>query len=218
MKDLFEAIGNLLVEFTWKRFFGFLLLAIVLFALLIGYERYTNTMYLGRIEKSTSILKTLKEIDQISLGKDKELLQSYNYLKSQLYVATNQNNKDLIPKNWYSRILVPEAKWKFLTGGMIWWLFSGIALIDVYRKKNSGSAITLFVPLALISAVIGALLPNFDDLMVNYLLYPLINMLGLIAFILVALWIDDINKRVKALPTSTSDSAVTTSEAEKTEG
>ena len=27
MKDLFEAIGNLLIEFTWRRFVGFVLKA-----------------------------------------------------------------------------------------------------------------------------------------------------------------------------------------------
>lgn len=215
MKDLFEAIGNLLVEFTWKRFFGFLVLTVILISLLIGYEKYTNSMYLGRIEKSASILKTLKEIDQISLGKDKELLQSYNYLKSQLYEATNQNRKELLPKIWLNKIFVPEAKWKFLCGGAFWWLFSLIALIDVYRKKPSGSAVTAFLILGFISAVIGALLPNFDDLVINYLLYPAANAGVLLILVFVAIWIDDINKRIKSLQPNTPNPDVTSSEAKK---
>ena len=200
MKDLFEAIGNLLLEFTWRRFIGFALIIILLLVSLLAYEKYTNSLQLGRIERSAAILKQLQEIESKNL-KDPILKKLQADITTELAAASKPLRVNLQLPQVMDNFRAPEAKWKFLAGGALWWLFSLIAAVQIHKKSdnNAPEAFAGMVPTGFICGLIGVIFPTYEEPVLNFLVYPLASFIVSLSIIGVFAYATEFRKKMREI-------------------
>ena len=58
-----KEIVEVVTEFTWRKFFALLVVLAILVVFFSGYERYTSSFRLSRLQKSAELIAKLQEID-----------------------------------------------------------------------------------------------------------------------------------------------------------
>lgn len=194
MSDLFEVIADLLIKFTWKRLFGLCIFCLLIAASFLCYELYTNSMRLARIEKSTKILETLQKIETDGLEGNSHLAKIHKNLTEEMIKASTPQKINISMPESLRRFSEKEAKWKFIMGALIWWILSLRAIYDIYKHDpNAVPALSFCFCISVSVGFIGVLIPTYEHTAWNYIFYPIINFVGLIALIFVA---DDFRKRI----------------------
>jgi hypothetical protein len=183
MKELFEVVGELLSNFTWKRFFAFVISAVILVAFFVTYERYTNSFALSRIGKQAEILRTLQLIQKEGIPKDSELETIYERLLADLADASSRV-PSAVPQPRLPQPGTLQAKWKFLAGASYWWLLAVIGLWELYRgTRHARGVMTFFFFAGAFFGLVGMLVPSFNWVF-NYVAYPILGPVLLLAVFL----------------------------------
>jgi len=175
---LFEALGQLISDFSWRRAGSALLVLVVILLGFVIYESYTAAFRLGRIERTARILSSLAELEESQgLRQDESLSQVYTELTRRLEaLAAGTTSGTGIPSH-LARILAAFAPW-FLVGlGFLWQRSRG----DKSAGKALGGVVVMSVPFV----IGGALLPQMPNGIINYLAYPWGSFLFFIVVILV---------------------------------
>jgi hypothetical protein len=152
-------------------------------------------MRLTRIEKSTKILETLQKIESDGLGKNSPLSKIYKNLTDELANASTPQKINISMPEIFKNFSNKDAIWKFLFGGLIWLILFTRAIYDIYKHDpNAVQASWFCLLMSILFGVIGVLIPTYEHMTWNYIFYPILNSLGLMALIL---FTDDFWKRIK---------------------
>lgn len=134
MKDWAPELIKLSMEMTWRkllRLLGALLLIILGF---LCFERYTSSFELARLQKASTLLVTLSQLNAGPTNGSKELAQAQAHLEQQALKAIEQRplSLDFIPtKVTFS----PDLLWKFVFGSTLW-LLACLTQIRMLQTKE----------------------------------------------------------------------------------
>jgi hypothetical protein len=173
MKDFFEAIAHLFVDFSWKRLLALLLVIGLIGLAALGYERYTSSFRLERIRRTAEVLTALKALDSSSYRTSRDLGATYAILAAELRASAQAQR--MMPDVPYLRrqLESPEAWWRFLAGSVLWLILACFALNDVLKEhREASAALAVTLVLALISGAVSAIVP-VDAWWAKYLVVPL---------------------------------------------
>lgn len=168
MQDFLEALAKLITEFSWKRFFGLLLLVIIVMLGLSLYERFTSSFRLNRLQKEAEILATLQEIEKKGPMADSKLNNTFSQISQELQEASTYRPLTL------KFAISATPFWKFIAGASIWLIFSVLTFIDALktRKHDDWSVCGFTLVLAVIFGMVGVAIPDQRQVWINYILYP----------------------------------------------
>jgi len=137
-----------------------ILITIIVFGLtlLVGYERYTATFRLGRLQKESDLLARLQEIQMRSTN-----AMTPELIRIQAVLLTNAART--IGERPISLEFVPtkltfsfDSLWKCFWGGSLWLAFA-ILWLPKSKSKEGREQIKGFFVLAVISGIIGLFVP-----------------------------------------------------------
>jgi hypothetical protein len=152
-------------------------------AILIGYERYTATFRLGRLQKEANLITQLQEIQA----------RGTNMMTPQLneLEATLLTNATLtIQESPISLKYVPsrltfsfDSLWKFLFGASMWLLF---ALIYFFKAKTPAEKNTIkgFIVLSILSGFAGLFVPPIWWPWFHIFIFPWLFIIGFLVILL----------------------------------
>jgi hypothetical protein len=172
MQSLFDTLGKLLLEFTWRRLASVVLMAALAISAVALYERYTSSFQLARIEKVANILATLHAIDPTQLDGRPELRATYLDLVTQVNAAAR--SRPLLPELSATR-WVPTTVGKVIGGGILWWLLALLAFRDVLRKDNNARVALPALLVLGLGAGLVALTVDGGGIAFHFVLYPLLS-------------------------------------------
>ena len=187
MRDLVDALGKLLLEFSLRRALGFALLLILLAVGLATYERMTSNFRLARIERIATIAAKLNTLETGVPITDPTLKDVQARLKGELQSALRDTPLRLsIPAATPPTIGV--AITRFLSGAGIWFLLALIVSTtstEEHQRKQtrSGNRVTQADALrmanqagalSLLCGIVSVFLPLRRDWWFLTLVYPLV--------------------------------------------
>ena len=179
LDPLFQYLDKIVTDFSWKRIGLLLFITIYLIFMFLLFEQNTSYFMISRLERSTSLLKELHELnDNHILSGDKELEAIFNGIKRELLSSSDQSSfiLDINP------IIL-----KGLAGAAPWILIALAYIPGIFRKeKDSSDALFGMFIFAVIFGGIGMLIPSSLGYNINYLLYPIGHFL--LAVIAILIW------------------------------
>ena len=121
-------------EFTWRKFFASLVVLAVMVAILSGYERYTSSFTLSRLQKSAELIAKLQEMELTIKNNSPELQSDYRALVTQASEAikTKPLSLDILPTTLRFSM---DIVWKFFAGGALFF-FLGTFLLIITKDKS----------------------------------------------------------------------------------
>ncbi|SRR6266581_3336164 len=175
---IFQSFEKLISEFSWRRLAFLVLLLVMAVTSVWLWENYTGQMRLTRIERTTAILNSLKDLQEHPVIKRDPALQStLSALKEDLKQLTER------------RLEIPllSAAWrKAFAGGAPWLLFSLLLLPALRtRKREDLNALIACLVFSVAFGAIGAWLPDFPYPWMNFVGYPASNFIVIVA---IAMW------------------------------
>jgi hypothetical protein len=146
-----------------------------------GYERLSGHFYLSKLETKINLLRELQEITVIGFDSHPELEYIYN---SSVDDLKNFQVTAPILQGAQTNHRSNNAG-KFISGAIIWCFFLTYAVISELKKnhKLSGSTIMAIISIIVIGVFLGwvaTLIPTIVSPWINYLLFPIIQIIGLI--------------------------------------
>ncbi len=139
-----------------------------------------NFLFYNRIEKRIDILQSIVQIDPGKLAQNPELQEEYNSILSEM----EQQRELSLSSIFSSEQPTVGTSWpKILSGGLLSW---GLAVCMIFMgdfksRAARAVAVILFVLLGIALGYFGARLPIFFNPWVNYIGFPIIQMLFLFA-------------------------------------
>lgn len=167
--DFFE---KLITQFSWQRFA--FLVAVIFFVAggVITYETYTGHFRLNRIERATNLLKELTTLaPDVQKASNPEISEVFHRLVDDLETFVSHKFTPFNLPSWALKALSAFAPWVMV--------FILIALTSTTDLKTATGGVILA---GSISALIGILLPDFGYAPINYLIYPIIAVVGFMLF------------------------------------
>jgi hypothetical protein len=178
---VFQSFEKLISEFSWRRLVFLVILLLMVATAIWLWESNTGQMRLTRIERTISILNSIKDLQEHPVMKSDSTLQStLSALKDDLKKFTERKSQ---PPFWS---LINITWQKAFAGGFLWLLFSLIYFSSLRTKKQSDfHALIGCLFLAVVFGCIGALLPDFIFPWLNFIAYPVANFILVVAL---SLW------------------------------
>jgi len=179
MKSIFESIFETFSELTIRKFISLICMLILCLLGFVGYERFTSSFSLNRIQKSVELLSELTELRSHNL--DPESKAICDRLLAQLQKAVES---DPISLRVVSRpiIVKTEIFWKFLFGGAVWFAFSLLNLRKAFRRDGKDKHLSLGLFLGgCFFGVIGVFIPAYCWPYFHLMIYP--SIIGVIIII-----------------------------------
>ncbi len=177
---MLEAVSKLIESLTAfsKRRLSVILIILVIFLILYPYI-YQNFIHIRQIEKKIEVLKKITEIE-INQFTDKKIKDYYRKLLDNLEVDLVQPviSKKSIAHSRSTNII------KLLTGSLVFLVLAvttPFATFDAPHKKPL--AIVVFLIISASLGFVGLMLPTFRIKIVNYIGFPLIQLLLLISLL-----------------------------------
>lgn len=176
---MFKQIIDFFENFSIRRL---VILATLLIVLMIAYPVIdVNFLYFNRIENRINVLQKLQSLNMDYIASEEVLSKEY---KDILAKISGQNNKLFLDNgNIFSSATNTETKvYKFLSGS-IWCLIILIFspfIFKEFKKTLQGILVILF--LTFIIGGIGLLIPTFNLILINYIGYPLLQLVLIIGF------------------------------------
>jgi hypothetical protein len=205
MKELLEALGKALSDFSVRRFVGLIALLGLLSLGTVLYERTTSTLRLNRIEHITTVVERLHHLDSLKVTSDPALGDVEAHLKAELRDAAKSTPPSLLNTGLGPPDLGTAIQ-RFLSGAMIWMLLaasiSAQASSRARKRARGGPAAAVADPTELTKeqterlsnqagalgfalGVVSIFLPLQDDWWFLWVAYPLVMLvvgLGIISF------------------------------------
>lgn len=176
-EPVFQSFEKLIIEFSWRRLV-FLLLLLTLAGVCIWiWESNTGQMRLTRIEKTISILSSIKELQENkTIQSDPTLSAVLISLKDELRAFTEKKSE--------APIITPFLS-KALAGSSPWLLFAFFFLATTKaRKEEDIMGLIGCIFLASGFGAIGGWLPDFPYPWINYIGFPIATFVLIIALTL----------------------------------
>lgn len=174
LEPVFTFFDKLIDQFSWRRLIVALLLAALFALCVVTYEAYTGAFRLQRLERVLSLVEHMQRIapqagvkdnlDAVTLSASQELLD---------FSATDS-----------TAFSIPSSILKGIAALAPWFLV--LLLILVAPGGGTASAIGGMIVVATPAIILGALLPDFRYPWINYILYPICQVLVLVSGVL--LW------------------------------
>lgn len=148
-----------------------------------GYERSTGQLYFSRLERKIALLRELYELKNSGIEQYPELYIIYEDTVAELtaFKIVRPQSTQLPSIDWRNSETIGKA----ISGSFLWLLVFVFGIASEIRKsgKITGFIITLAVFLLLIVllfAWFGVLIPTIINPWVNYILFPLLQIVALI--------------------------------------
>ncbi len=173
-----SAIERFITDFSWRRLVIWVLFIGFLGVLMVAYESYTDHFRLAKLEKATSLLAKLTELEQdSSINKDERLRSVYDEIAVEL---------NSVVRRAKTRPFIGGTLLKGVVGASPWILFLLLTLVPGIRKgeKYTGSLFLGLFILIVMFGSIGMLLPNSLGPLILYVVYPLGHFALVVIFIL----------------------------------
>jgi len=138
-----------------------------------------NFFFYSRIEKRVSILQSLSEIDAERVSQSPALQEEYNAILSDIEKQREWSISGIISSE-QSQGNVPL--FKFLSGGILAWIVTlCIPFANTFDKKSKVAAFLLLALFGGLLGGIGYIIPTIFNPWVNYIGYPFLQLVALIA-------------------------------------
>ena len=173
IESVLATIGKLFEELTWRRFLSIIVFGTIAVIAVLLYERYTSNFRLGRVQRASEVLKTLREIEGDSLKEGSETAALHGMLLRELQSSLEAEPLSLRMPSFASATLPRAGLYKFVAGGFWWFLFAFFAARSKFRgDPNAGAAAIGFLFIGLVFGSIGWLIPTLAWPWVNLVIYP----------------------------------------------
>ncbi|MFW6016749.1 MAG: hypothetical protein ACOCRK_09955 [bacterium] len=174
--NILDKLVSIFLEFKPGKLIIILLLLTLIFIIVFPIIKH-NLLYVWKMEKRINMLKEISEINMETISKDKRLNEEYDKILNDLNSFSNESDSitDLLFVKTESTHL---KKWKFITGGIIFWLMLfTIPFADYEDMKERLSAFVIILILGGIFGFIGLKIPTFYNEYINYIVYPLMQII-----------------------------------------
>ena len=139
-----------------------------------------NFFFYNRIEKRVSILQSLSEIDMDKVSQNPELQEEYDAIISEIEKQRELSISNAISSEQTANNI---PLFKFLSGGALAWI---IALYVPFMNtfKDNKTKVLAFLLLILFGGILGGIgyiIPIILNPWINYIGYPVLQLIALIA-------------------------------------
>lgn len=184
MKEVIEIILKAFSELTLRRFIS-LILILFMFAIgFMGYERFTSSFSLARIQKSVELLTNIEELRSRDLDPESKALCDILLEQLQKAVAANPLSIRIVSEPFIVRTVI---FWKFLFGGAVWFCFALFSLPKTLRgNTESRNFLYGFVVAGCAFGIVGIIVPAIWWPYFHLFVYPFIISIIIIAISVMA--------------------------------
>jgi hypothetical protein len=171
-----KEIVEVVTEFTWRKFFALLVVLAIMIVAFSGYERYTSSFRLSRLQKSAELIAKLQEIDLTITNNSQELQSDYRALVAQANeaITTKPLSLDIFPTTLRFSM---DVLWKFLAGGAVWFVIGFIMLLKM-KGTEAWSALGGSSMIGIIAGFLSIWIPAIWWPWFHLFIYPLIFIFG----------------------------------------
>ncbi|MGN0357557.1 MAG: hypothetical protein ACI4E0_07070 [Blautia sp.] len=179
-----DKVVELIVSWIQKnlknpKLYAILAVLIIIIALIFPYID-ANFFFYNRIEKRVSILQNLSEIDMEKVSQFPALQEEYDAILSEIKKQREWSISGVIPSE---QTTSKVSFIKFLSGGALAWLIAlCVPFMDTF--KDSKTKALSFLLVALFGGILGGIgyvIPTIFNPWVNYIGYPVLQLISLIA-------------------------------------
>ena len=160
------------------KFYAVIVALVIIMVLVFPYID-ANFFFYNRIEKRINILQSLSEIDIEKISQSPALQEEYNAILSELGRQRKWSVSGAISTNENPTI----TQFKFLSGGILAWIVAlCVPFMNTFKDKKT--KILAFMLVSLIGVFlgwIGSIIPTIIYSWLNYIGYPLLQLIALIA-------------------------------------
>jgi ABC-type sugar transport system permease subunit len=177
---MFKEIVNFFDEFTLKRL---VLIAILLILFIIVYPVIdTNFLYFNRIDNRIDVLTSLQNLDTEFVHSNKVIEEEFTNILSMI---SNQDESLFLDNgNIISRSTSDTMKvLKFISGSIWIWLMILFSPFIFKEFKKTLQGILVLIICVLLLGGLGLLIPSFNLQLINYIGFPLLQLIILIGFV-----------------------------------
>ena len=160
------------------KFYAAIAVLVIIVALVFPYID-ANFFFYSRIEKRIGILQSLSEIDTEQIAQFPALQEEYNTILSEIEGQREWSVSGAISTDQHPDITL----FKFLSGGALAWIVAlCVPFMNTFKDRKSKVFALLLVALfGGIFGGIGSIIPTIVNPWVNYIGYPVLQLIALIA-------------------------------------
>ena len=159
------------------KFYAVIVALVIIMVLVFPYID-ANFFFYNRIEKRIIILQSLSEIDIEKISQSPALQEEYNAILSELGRQREWSVSGAISTDQHPDITL----FKFLSGGALAWIVTlCVPFMNTFKDRKSKVLALLLVALfGGILGGIGSIIPTIVNPWVNYIGYPVLQLIALI--------------------------------------
>lgn len=161
------------------KLYAVLAVLIIAIALIFPYID-ANFFYYNRIEKRVNILQNLSEIDMEKVSQFPALQEEYNAILSEIEKQREWSISGVISSE---QTISKVPLFKFLSGGALAWLVTlCVPFMNTFKDKKT--KVLAFFLVALFGGILGGIgyiIPTIFNPWINYIGYPVLQLIALIA-------------------------------------
>ena len=174
LEPLLQFFEKLVLEFSWRRLFLVFVIGAFALCAFTTFEWYTSYFRLGRLEKTTQLLKELRSLrSDATISNEDDLQRVYKIISAQLEETSAPRSINLSSRSQFAKFL----------GGSILWLLFGFAYVTRVEGKNRAAGFVFALTVGVIVGLVGIFLPEFMWPWFNYLVYPILNFFLIFSFV-----------------------------------
>jgi len=171
MKEILNSLEALFLQFNFRRLFFWLFIIGLASAILFTWESLTGYFFFTSVERKITLLKELNSLAKDGISQDSELSPIYNEIVAELTTYKIHSIPQLSDLKF-------ERVWKFVSGAF---LGLAVAIAGLGDRSKPGkkwkSTVSGGVFVGIVLGVIGIFLPTFYSPWVNYLGYPILQVI-----------------------------------------
>ncbi|MGY5736925.1 hypothetical protein ACXHP7_22550 [Vibrio chemaguriensis] len=160
LEPVFSFLERLATEFSWRKLILVIAIAVVVVVTIAVYEQYTGHFELSKLEK----VITLTE----KIAKAEELAKTNEELKVVLSLTTNEL-KGLV-KAESSGVELTQTQKKGLFAFLPWFIL--MAAGSIFARQGRMKGVTGIFLFSIPFSIIGAYIPTFSNVYINYHVIP----------------------------------------------
>lgn len=164
--NAFASFEALFLEFNLRRLLQWVFLAVIIVSATVFGERITGYFFFRSMEKKVALLKELHSLDQSGVKQNEELGVIYQQTVDEL--SGHKVEPASLPN-----LPTSERLWRFIGGA---WFFLLLSVIFFFSKQKSHY---IYIPVLLgcFFGIIGALLPIVITPWINFIGFPIVQVL-----------------------------------------